>query len=805
MFGVFCVLTCNALGSPNVPAGPAEYPIKPVPFVDTVVAGGFWGPRFDTNRTVTIQSSFHKCEETGRLRNFAVAGGRLQGRFEGIFFNDSDVYKVIEGASYSLARKADPALEAYLDDLITDIAAAQEADGYLYTARTINDPEYDYPGKEGRWTHLAHGHELYNVGHLYEAAVAHHLATGKRTLLEVAIKNADLVAAVFGDGPGQRVDVPGHQEIEIGLVRLYRLTRDRKYLDLARFFLDMRGRQDKRSQLYGPYSQDHEPVVDQSEPVGHAVRAGYLYCGMADVAALTGNRGYIDALDRIWDSMVSRKLYLTGGIGARRSGEAFGADYELPNCSAYNETCAAIANALWNHRMFLLHGDAKYIDVLERVIYNGFLAGVSIEGDRFFYPNPLSSDGYERFNQGSAERSAWFGCSCCPVNVVRFVPSIAGMIYAQRDDVFYVNLYVAGHGTLNLNGQPVQLTQQTQYPWDGQVTITVESDAPAEFELRLRIPGWARGRPVPGDLYRYLPRDTERVSVTVNGQDAALSLKDGYAVLQRIWTPDDTIKLSLPMPVRRVLCHEKARANRGRVALERGPIVYCLEGADHGGQVHNVALPDDAPLRREHKPDLLGGVTVIRGAGKAVRSAAGATRSSVDVALTAIPYYAWCHRGANEMAVWIPRDPDRMPVPPPEASFKISASHCWISDSVRALNDGLLPTSSADPGIPRMTWWDRRGTTEWVQFDFAKPRSVASVEVYWFDDTGRGRCRVPQSWRLLYRSGQEWKAVQNPTAYQVELNRFNKTSFDAIETDALRLEVQLRPTFSGGVLEWRLP
>ncbi|MCK4660869.1 MAG: glycoside hydrolase family 127 protein [Phycisphaerae bacterium] len=785
-------------------AGPNDYPIRPVPFVNVDIAGGLWGPRLETNRKVTIPTNFRKCEETGRLSNFAKAAGRLEGGFEGIFYNDSDVFKVVEGASYSLAQHPDPKLDTYLDALIDDIAAAQEEDGYLYTARTINDPNYDYPGKEGRWTHLGSGHELYNVGHLYEAAVAHHQATGKRALLDVAIKNADLIVKVFGPQPGQRVDVPGHEEIEIGLVKLFRVTGEKKYLDLAEFFIDMRGRQDKRGQLYGEYRQDHISATDQREAVGHAVRAGYLYCGMADVAAMTGKQAYVDAIDRIWENVVSKKLYLTGGIGARHSGEAFGANYELPNKAAYNETCAAIANALWNHRMFLLHGEAKYIDVLERVIYNGFLSGVSLRGDTFFYPNPLACDGHYRFNHGNIERSAWFRCSCCPVNIVRFVPSIAGMVYAQRGDVGYVNLYVAGGGKLNLAGNSVRLIQKTDYPWSGAVKIIVEPDQPAEFELRLRIPGWARGRPVPSDLYRYQNAQAKPVTLAINGEAVPSKMKDGYAILRRKWKSGDTVELNLPMPVRRVLCHENVHENRGHVALERGPIVYCIEGADHDGKVLNIALPDDAVLYSEQRPDLLGGLTIIRGKGKAVRGNENGRPVFEEIELTTIPYYAWCHRGANEMTVWMPRSPEDIPLPPLAAAFKTSASHCWRNDTVSALNDGTLPTSSGDQGIPRMTWWDHKGASEWVQYDFPKPIKVTAVEVYWFDDTGRGHCRMPQSWRLLYRDGGVWKPVKNPGGYGVEKDRFNKTMFDAIHTDAVRLEVQLRPGFSGGVLEWRV-
>jgi len=630
-----------------------RYKLSPIPFTSVTCTDGFWVPKLETNRTVTVPYDFRKCEETGRIDNFEKAAGRMAGGHEGVYvFNDSDVFKIIEGAAYSLSLHPDPELDAYLDDIIAKIAAAQEEDGYLYTVRTIAehndtvdqlDPER--AGRE-RWSNLPINHELYNVGHLYEAAVAHYRATGKRSLLDVALKNADLIDRVFGPNPGQKRDVPGHQEIEMGLVRLYRVTGEEKYLNLAKFFLDERGHAHGR-ELYARhdnpgYMQDHEPVVEQSEAVGHAVRAAYMYCGMADVAALTGDAGYVDAIDRIWENVVARKLYLTGGIGARHRGEAFGDDYELPNETAYAETCAAIANAMWNLRMFLLHGDAKYVDVLERVIYNGFLSGVSFGGDRFFYVNPLAFDGSFDFNRKSLTRQPWFDCSCCPSNVVRFVPSLTGYVYATRGDALYVNLYMANRAAVELNGVAVRITQETDYPWEGRVRIRVEPRQPAEFTVAVRIPGWARNRPVPSDLYSYLHENAQEPSINVNGELAPLELDQGYVHLRRRWQTGDLVVLDLPMPVRRVVSHDQVEANRGRVALERGPIVYCVEGVDNDGSAGDLVLPDDARLQAEHRTDLLEGVTVVQ------------CRVGERI-LTAIPYYAWAHREAGEMAVWLQR------------------------------------------------------------------------------------------------------------------------------------------------------
>jgi len=774
-----------------------DYPVAPVPFTAVHVQDEFWFPRMETNRLVTVKADFNKCEETGRIDNFAKAGGLMKGEFKGIPFDDSDVFKVIEGASYALAMKPDAELDKYLDGVIAKIASAQEPDGYLYTARKLLPPE-KMPGMSGkaRWTNENSSHELYNVGHMYEAAVAHYQATGKKSLLDVATKNADLICREFG--PGKQQYPPGHEEIEIGLCKLYRATGQKKYLDLAKFLIDIRGRPETHK-LYGAYAQDHKPVVDQDEAVGHAVRAGYLYSGVADVAALTGDEAYIKAIGKIWENIVFKKLYLTGGIGATHGGEAFGANYELPNKSAYNETCAAIANGLWNHRMFLLHGDAKYIDVLERVIYNGFLSGVELTGDKFFYPNPLASDkGYKR--------SPWFGCACCPVNIVRFVPSIAGYIYATQDESIFVNLFVGGTADVKLKGQTVKITQQTKYPWDGQVKMTLDPEKSGKFTLNVRIPGWAQGKPVPGDLYKYVEEKIEggKPEIKVNGKPQELNLKKGFACIERKWKKGDVVELSLPMPVRRVVANDAVRDDAGLVAIERGPVVYCIEGVDNSN-VFSVLLPDDAKFYTEHRADLLGGVTVIKGTAQLAYKDESGKLAARPVEMLAIPYYAWCNRGPTEMNVWLPRTPEKArPVTAPTiaSESKIKASH--FSDQENALNDQVCPKNSDDKEVARFTWWDHKGTTEWVQYDFAKPCKVSSSQVYWFDDTGHGECRVPGSWKLLYKDGKSWKPVEGASDYGVKKDQFNKVTFTPVESNGLRLEVQLQKDFSGGILEWQV-
>jgi hypothetical protein len=632
-----------------LPAFAQDYPIVPVPFTGVTINGGFWQSRLATNRTVTIPFDFKKCEETGRISNFAVAGGLAKGTFRGIRYDDSDVFKVVEGASYSLQTQYDAQLDNYLDSLITLFAAAQEPDGYLYTIRTILKDSTERKDKQAgptRFSYVAGSHELYNVGHMYEAAVAHFLATGKRTFLTIAQKNADFLIRTIG--PDKLVVVPGHQEIEIGLVKLYRVTNDKRYLDFARFLLDMRGRADKRTLFPDPaqsgqgasYLQDHLPVTEQKEAVGHAVRAGYMYAAMSDIAAIQHDKAYMDALLAIWNDVVEHKQYLTGGLGARGHGEAFGAAYELPNDVAYAETCAAVANMLWNHRMFLLTGDSKYMDVFERVLYNGFLAGVSLEGDQFFYVNPLASDGKRKFNVGqAATRAPWFGTSCCPTNVVRFMPSLPGYVYATNADNLYVNLFLTNQAKLTVGGQPVQLQQQTDYPWAGKVNLTVRPAKPQTFTLLVRLPGWALGKPMPGQLYRYVNSIAAAPQLRVNGRVVQYTVQNGYASLHRNWLPGDRVELTMEMPVREVSANSQVTDNVDKVAIERGPLVYCAEGIDNGGNALSLAIRAGTTFRPVNQLEKLGGIVSL-------------TNTDAARPLTLIPYYAWSHRGANEMAVW---------------------------------------------------------------------------------------------------------------------------------------------------------
>jgi len=772
-----------------------DYNVTPVPFSHVHVKDGFWTPRLETSRTVTIPYAFTQCEETGRISNFEKAAGLKEGKHEGASFNDSDVYKIMEGAAYSLQVHPDAKMREYLDRLIRVVGAAQWEDGYLFT-------HYSAPQRQPDklWTNIAWVHEQYCVGHMYEAAVAHYEVTGDKTFLDIAKKNADLICRVFK--PQGRTDPPGHQEIEIGLCKLYRVTGDEKYLDQAKFFLDQRGRlghrgPDGHGGLYGTYGQDHIPVVKQTEAVGHSVRAAYQYTGMADVAALTGNMDYVNAIDTIWNDVVSKKLYITGGIGAAGGHEGFGGPYELPNMTAYCETCASIANILWNHRMFLMRGDAKYIDVLERTMYNAALSGISLEGDRFFYPNVLQSIGQH-------QRSPWFGCACCPSNVARFIPSIPGFAYAAKAEDVYVNLFLGSHVTLDTPGTRLRLIQETRYPWDGQVKIRVEPEQTARFAVNVRIPGWARNEPVPSDLYAFLHEIPEKATLRINGQLVPLQMDKGYARLERSWKQGDTIELDLPMPVRRVISHDKITSNEGKVALQRGPLIYCLEGPDNDGQVLDLVIRDDAEVRTQFQTDLLGGVvTISGGAETARRTLDGRIVPDAKRHFVAIPYYAWAHRGRGQMTVWPARVPEgARPKPADTLTYLSKTTASFVHVSLDAIKDQNVPTDSADSSNLQLDFWPHKGTTEWVQFEWDEPHRISSVKVYWFDDTGRGACHLPKAWRVLYQDADgRFQPVNSRGTYPTEKDKFNKVEFDPVTTPAIKLEIDLQEKWSAGIQE----
>lgn len=794
------IIAVTAVGAHTMSVAREPAQLRAVPFTAVQIADEFWSGRLKTVVEQTLPHCFEQCRQTGRLRNFDKAAGRLKGEFEGYYFNDSDVYKVLEGAAYALMYQRDPQLEAYVDELIARIAAAQDDDGYLDTYFTLTPSEQ-------RWSNTAVRHELYCAGHLIEAAVAYYQATGKRALLDVAIRLADHVDTVFG--PDRRHDVPGHEEIELALIRLHRLTGEGKYRRLAEFFIEQRGQADGR-ELYGEYCQDYAPVRRHTHIVGHAVRAMYLYSAVADLVATTGDPGLLDALERIWRDTIESKLYVTGGIGSSRHNEGFTEAYDLPNETAYCETCAAIALCFWSHRLNLLHADARYADVLERALYNNVLAGIALDGKRFFYVNPLASS-------GDHHRQPWYACACCPTNVVRFLPAVGQYVYARTDDAIYVNLYVAGTAEVQLADDCVVVVrQETRYPWDGAVKLTVEPPAEREFELNLRIPAWCHG-----------------ATLRVAGQAVnPVATHRGYAQVRRRWRPGDIVELDLPMPVERVVADARVAADRGRVALQRGPLVYCLENVDQDVDVRLLALPRGLPsqpadeplpaaedalapgqVATELRPDLLNGIVALRGT--AITATAGDPRAwdpalyrraaaARPVEFLAIPYYAWDNRAPGAMVVWLPESPALLN-PLPVSWVRPSASHCYQDDTLIALHDRREPADSGDQRIPRFTWWPRRGTTEWVQYDFEHPRKISSVDVYWFDDSSHGGdCRAPASWKLLYRVGPDWRVVSNASGCGIALNQYNHVTFEAVATSALRIEVRLEDQLCAGLLEWKV-
>ena len=775
--------------------------IVEVPFTNVHLSDNFWLPRIEINRTVSIPSAFRECEKSGRFDNFAIAGGLKEGEHRGDFsFDDTDPYKVIEGASYSLAVHYDKQLDHYLDSVIAIIASAQEDDGYLTTC--VTNKCYRLSGWWGRskWEKI-NSHELYNSGHLIESAIAHYRATGKRSFLNVAIKNADLVCKTFGPNEGQIHRPGGHPIIEMALCKLYKVTGNKKYLDGARYFVEETGR---CTDGHHPseYSQDHKPILQQDEIVGHAVRAGYLFSGVADVAALTNDKAYSEALQRIWNNMSSKKLFITGGIGSRAQGEGFGPNYELNNHTAYCETCAAIANVYWNHRMFLATGESKYIDVCERALYNNVLSGVSLSGDLFFYDNPLESD-------GEHGRQRWFGCACCPGNVTRFVASVPNYIYAAQGKDIYVNLYAQGKA--NIGG--VELEQTTDYPWDGKVRIRLNKGG-GKFSIKLRIPGWLKKHPFGNNLYTYLDA-AKTADISVNGVKVGHDNPD-YVSIDRKWKKGDVIEINFPMEVRRVLANDNAEDDRGKVALERGPVVFCLEGKDQpDNTVFDKYILDSTPIQSHFEKDLLNGVVVLEGNAKELQR----NGEVKDVRFRAIPYSTWNNRGGDQMEVWIANTPAKAvatPLPTIASRAQTFSNRGPIQNDAPetaptdswagGVNDRWEPKRSSDTSKPYHYWWLKRGTTESISYKFKEAEEVSNVQVYWLDfDHYDGDFRVPESWTLYYETADgSWKEVEDHSPFTVKKDCYNSIDFKPVKTKGLKIVAKLQKGQSGGVLEWKV-
>lgn len=621
-----------------------NYPLTAVSINDVILEDNFWLPKINTLQDSTIPYAFEKCEKEGRMENFLIAGKKKGGRYKSKFpFDDTDLYKIIEGASLTLISKPNSQLDSYLDSIIEIIKIGQESDGYITTWFTIDrehPPSSWVKPSKTRWENEISSHELYNSGHLFEAAAAHYWATGKKNFLNIAIKNADLLVENFG--PKKLHTPPGHQIVETGLIKLYQITKNEKYLNLAKFFLDIRG-DSTTHDLFGEYSQDHLPVTEQSEAVGHAVRAMYMYAGMTDVGVMFDSQDYINAVNKIWENIVNKKMYITGGLGSRHRGEAFGNDYELPNLTAYGETCAAIGSVLWNYRLFLLTGNSKYFDIIERTLYNGLISGISLNGKLFFYTNPLESDAQFKFNEGSCSRESWFDCSCCPTNLIRFIPSIPSLFYAISGENLYVNLFASSKSNFLLGGSKIEITQRTDYPLSGKIEITIHTEKTTNFNLFLRLPGWAQKRPIPSNLYSYLDSSiSSTIDLYINGQKENINYENGYAKISRLWHDGDKIEMNHPMEIHKVIADQNVKEDSGKVAFEFGPFVYCAEEIDNKN-ISSVIIPNSFNLIPEKR--IIGSEKLISLKGKL---------NGRELIL--IPYYLWSNRGIGKMKVWFPRN-----------------------------------------------------------------------------------------------------------------------------------------------------
>lgn len=771
-----------------------DYLHKPVPFTSVEVTDSFWAPRIATNNQVTIPYVLDRSSDY--IDNLYRAAELMGGGYTGYApFDDGFLFMMLVGASHSLQHFEDLEFEKDLDSLITVIGLAQEEDGYLYTYRQIEgDNSHPWVGSE-RWA-LVHdlSHELYDMGFLIEAGVAHHEATGKTSFLNIAVKAADCIDDAFGWGKIE--NYPGHEAVEFALVKLYRATGEERYLDLAKFFLDVRG-------PGGPqYCQAHKAVVDQEEAVGHSVRAAFLYTGMADVAAITNELSYVNAIDKIWKDIVHRKIYITGGIGATGGNEGFDAPYILPNSTAYCETCASIGNIMFNHRMFMMHGEGKYADVMERSLYNSFLSGISLSGDRFHYANPLASS-------GSHSRYEWHSCPCCAANVTRFTPSIPGMVYATRSDSLYVNLFVNSVSDIELDGTGVSLEQSTAYPWDGQVEIKIDPESPRSFKVLLRVPGWAGNTAMHGGLYRFMDAVTDSVTVKVNGVEPSFSLDKGYLMIDRTWQQGDVISYSLPMSIRRILSDDRIVTNRERVSLQRGPLVFCFEEIDNpdlGGE--DFRFDQETEITTLFDPDILEGTQIIHTTAE--------TRSGIEKQVTLIPYHLWNNRERGKMEVWLSTKefkplPDSLMLIDVNAGDYASTNHVSSWEDLTGIYDLYEPQSSGDKGPAAFGNWMYNGGTvgvwNWVQYNFHRKYWVCASDVYWWDDN-QG-ITLPDETYLSYWDTASSSFIEIPGTRgtqadgTIKWDQYNSKSFVPVYTDQVRLNF-LGNTMAQGILEWML-
>ena len=801
-----------------------DYPLKPVPYYQVEITSDFWRPRMETQRKTLVPWAFERTQSgVAHLQAAAdhLAGHKVDDHRPHRFI-DSDLYKVMEGAAYLLQLRRDPELEEKMDRIIEVIASAQEEDGYLYPSHTTGvGSEKNMMGNR-KYSFVVHSHELYNMGHLYEAAVAYYETTGKDALLKVAEKNAQHIHRVFFEGDPRYnegkpiLQAPGHQEPELALVKLYRVTGKPLYLEMARRFLEIRGITyipDGEGVMAPTYAQQHQPVLQQTEALGHAVRATYLYSAMADIGALTGNQDYAIALDRIWANITDTRMHLTGGLGAVHGIEGFGPRYLLPNAHAFNETCAAVGNVFFNYRMFLLQKDAKYLDVAEIALLNNVLAAVNLEGNRFFYVNPLDADGKYPFNHGTAGRAPWFGTACCPSNLARLIPQVPGMIYAHDNEHLFITFYAESQTEVTLDGAEVALAQKTRYPNAGSVELTINPKTKTTFSLHLRIPTWAQGQQfVPGDLYSYSDQATTTWSLAINGEphDPG-ALQNGFAVIKRSWSPGDRVTLDLPMPIRVNRSHPDVEANRDRLAFTRGPFVLCAEGIDNGGATQRFFLtppPDTTTSIHSMKTTDHGSFIQATLRATALREDQH-VESGTPLVLT--PYYAWNNRGNGSMTVWFPTQPelavfDPHQLPKESVFAHLAASHTAAEDTVNAVGDGHAGQWSSGNKASRWTSRGQAGEPQWVIGRFHGAKPIRSVGVFWMD-RWQGDVRFPKAWSLEIEQNGEWQPFKLYTTdrYDTRANQYNVVHPAApTEADAIRIQMTPREGTSVGIIEVRV-
>ncbi len=798
---------------------PYDGALTQISFDKVTLQDDFWLPRLNVQKQTLVPFSLEKTEsavENLRRVGAYLRGERVTERFVGPYYVASDLFKVMEGAAYLLTLEKDEALEKQMDEIIDVIAAAQAPDGYLYEhhilPKHLRNPR-NHAG-DRPYSYVDHSHELYNMGHMYEGAVAYYRATGKRKWLDVAEKNARHINKVFFEGDPNYNDgkpvmqAPGHEEIELALVKLYQATDEKLYLDMAKKFIDIRGVTyipKGTGHLSYDYAQQYKPVREQREAIGHAVRATYLYSGMADVAAMTGDETLKPALEAIWHDIVDKKMHITGGLGAVPGIEGFGPDYVLPNKDTYDETCAAVGNVFFNYRMFLMSGDAKYVDVAEVALYNNVLAGVNLAGNRFFYVNPLEADGRKAFNHGTAGRAQWFGTACCPSNLARLVPQVSGMVYSYAEDNIFCGFYIGSEVEVPMAGGAVRLSQHTEYPFNGSVTIEV---APAndgeEFTLWLRIPTWCGEQFVPGELYRYDDNEQQPVVARVNGRKVRSEAVNGFLPVRRTWKAGDKVELELPMPVRFNVADERVEADHNRVCVTRGPLVYCAEEPDNEYQVSSYVIGANSRKGSEIDEFTSGVMATIPTI--SLEASAVVEDDEAESVMTLIPYYSWNNRGDNKaMNVWFACDAATAReglVMTVGNIADVKASHTNSSDDVYAVADGKQPKNSHDTSIPRWTSWSQRGKEQWVEVKLKSEQEVEAVSVYWYDD--KGGVQVPVEWSMDYMNDGEWVEFRPYVTdhFGTDADKYNMVHPAApVKTDMLRLKMKPKADATVGILE----